>query len=140
MAGKANPSGLLLTWHLQDAFEVHIQEAGKPGARVRKKSHGTVQSIRITEKGKVGKKTDQLLMLVTTTTQDAKEAPYALQAVKLTWSELRPDLVAAVKKGLVNKPSLTQLASKPCSLVWTSVVSFCVLCLQGKSRASTTSG
>ena len=140
MAGKANPSGLLLSWHLQEAFEVVFHEPTKSGQRTRTKRHGTVQSMRITEKGKVENKTDQLLMLVTTSTQDAKEAPYALQAAKLTWSELRPDLVAAVKKGLVNKPPLTQLASKPCSLVWTSVVSFCVLCLQGKSRASTASG
>ena len=140
MAGKANPSGLLLTWHLQDAFEVHIQEAGKPGARVRKKSHGTVQSMRITEKGKVENKTDQLLMLLTTTTQDAKAAPYALQFGKLTWSGLRPDLLEAVKKGLVSKPTPKQVASKLCSHVSSSVVSFCVLCLKAKSRASTASG
>ena len=74
MAGKANPSGLLLSWHLQDAFEVVIQEAVKPGARTRTKKHGTVQNMRITEKGKVENKTDQLLMLVSTTTQESKEA------------------------------------------------------------------
>ena len=140
MAGKANPSGLLLSWHLQDAFEVVIQEAAKSGARTRTKKHGTVQNMRITEKGKVENKTDQLLMLVTTTTQDAKEAPYALQFGKLTWSGLRPDLLEAVKKGLVSKPTPKQVASKLCSHVSSSVVSFCVLCLKVKSRASTTSG
>jgi hypothetical protein len=134
MAGKANPSALLLSWHLQEAFEVVIHEAGKPGARPRTKRHGQAQNMRITEKGKVENKTDQLLMLLTTTTQDAKEAPYALQFAKLTWSGLRPD---AVKKGLPNKPTPMQVAS---SLVSTSVVSFGVLCLQGKSRPSTTSG
>ena len=140
MAGKANPSALLLSWHLQDAFEVVIHEAGKAGARARTKRHGQVQSMRITEKGKVENKTDQVLLLLTTTTQDEKEAPYALQAAKMTWSELRPDLVAGVKKGLPTKPTLMQVASKPCSLVSTSVVSFFVLCLQGKSRQCTTSG
>ena len=87
------------------------------------------QNMRITGKGKVENKTDQLLMLLATTTQEAKEAPYALQFAKLTWSGLCPDLVEAVKKGLPNKPTPTQVASKPCSLVSTSVVSFCVLCL-----------
>ena len=61
MAGKANPSGLLLSWHLQDAFEVVIQEATKSGQRVRTKRHGTVQNMRITEKGKVENKTDQVI-------------------------------------------------------------------------------
>ena len=136
----ARPDALLFRCHLHDASAAVFQAEVTASQRTMRKKHGTVQNMRITEKGKVENKTDQLLMLVTTTTQDAKEAPYALQAAKLTWSELRPDLVAAVKKGLVNKPSLMQLASKPCSLVWTSVVSFCVLCLQGKSRASTASG
>ena len=140
MAGTANPSALLLSWTLQEPFDVVINEAGKPGARPRTKRHGQAQNMRITEKGKVENKTDQVLLLLTTTTQDKKEAPYALQAAKMTWTELRPDLVAAMKKGLPNKPTLTQVASKPCSLVSTSVVSFCVLCLQGKSRASTASG
>ena len=73
---------------------------------------------------------DQVLLLLTTTTQADNEAPYALQAAKLTWSELRPGLLADVKKGLVKQPTIMQLASKPCSLMSTSVVSFCVLCLQ----------
>ena len=89
---------------------------------------------------KVENKTDQLLMLVSTTTQDAKEAPYALQFGKLTWSGLRPDLLEAVKKGLVSKPTPKQVASKLCSHVSSSVVSFGMLCLKAKSRASTASG
>ena len=75
MAGKANPSALLLSWHLQDAFEVVIHEDVKAGQRVRKKKHGQVQIMRITEKGKVENKTDQVLWMVSTTTQDEGDAP-----------------------------------------------------------------
>ena len=94
--------------HLQDAFEVVFQEDVKAGARVRKKKHGQVQNMQITENGKVENKTDQVLLMVSTTTQDDERPFYALQARKLTWSELRPDLLAAVKKGLPKQPTLTQ--------------------------------
>ena len=99
MAGKANPSTLLLSWHLQEAFEVVFQEDVKADQRVRRKKHGQVENMRITEKGKVENQTDQVLLMGSTTTQDDDEAPSALQAGKLTWSELRLALLAAGKKG-----------------------------------------
>ncbi len=118
--GKSNPSALLLSWHLQGAFEVVFQEDAKPNQRVRKKKHGQLQSMRVTEKGRVENKTDQVLMMLTTTTQDDGDAPFALQVAKLNWLELRHDLLVDLKKGLQKQPTLVQLASKLCSIVVSS--------------------
>ena len=103
MAGKANPSALLLSWQLRDDFEVIVHEEVKHGQRQRSKKHGRAQDIRITEKGRVGNMTDQVLLFVSTTSQDADAPPFALQLLKLNYSALRHDLLAEVKKGLDKK-------------------------------------
>ena len=54
----------------------------------------------MTETGRVGNKTDQVLLLVSTTTQDADALPFALQVAKLNYSTFRRDLLGDVKKGL----------------------------------------
>lgn len=140
MAGKANPSTLLLSWQLLNGFDVIIHEEPKAGARQRSKRLGQLLDMRITEKGRVENKTDQVLVLVSTKSQNDDDPPFALQMAKLNYAALHPDLLAAVKKGQVKKPSLVQLASKSCSNVSASVVSFCVSCLQEKSRLCTGCG
>ena len=140
MSGKSDPRALLRSWQLREDFEVVVHEEVKPGARQRSKKYGRAQDMHMTETGRVGNKTDQVLLLVSTTSQDADALPFALQVAKLNYSTLRRDLLADVKKGLDEKPSLGQLASKPCSIVSASVVSFCVSCLQEKSSLCTRNG
>ena len=74
----ARPDALLFRCHLHDASAAVFQADVTANQRVRKKKHGHLQKMRITEKGKVQNKTDQVLLMVSTTTQDEGEAPFAL--------------------------------------------------------------
>ncbi len=110
MASKSNPSCLLLQWRLVRAFEVVVVEGPRPGSRSMTKNRGTVSVMRDTNKGKVDNKTDQTLMLLSTTTQAEIAAPYALQASLLDYSGLKKDLLASYRKGLPASPTLLQIA------------------------------
>lgn len=112
MANKSDPSALLLQWRLVRAFEVVVVETSRPNTRVKTKNLGTVSVMRDTNKGKVDNKTDQTLMLLSTTTQAEIAAPYALQVSLLDYSGLNSDLLASYRKGLPPSPTLLQIARK----------------------------
>jgi len=112
MASKANPAALLKGWRLLKGFELVVLEAQTKSSRGKTKSMGTVSEMRDTEKGKVELKTDQVLMLLNTTSQEENAAPYALQVSLLDYTRLNSDLLSAVRKGLPANPSLIQVARK----------------------------
>ena len=89
-----------------------MTEESTTGGRAKTKRMGVVTAIRDTEKGKVGNKTGQLLMLISTNKQDAEAPPYALQAKLLDFKGLDSDLLASYKKDLPSKPTLIQTSRK----------------------------
>ena len=56
----ARPDALLFRCHLHDASAAVFQADVTASQRTRTKKHGHVQNMRITEKGKVENKTDQV--------------------------------------------------------------------------------
>ena len=117
MAGKHNPIALHSSWHLKEDFDVTVLENVAVGTRQRTKKYGNVSDMRFTEKGRVDNKTDQVLMLLSTTTQKEDEPPFAFQVAKLTYTGLRHDLLAKLQKALPAKPTFAQLARKSTSHV-----------------------
>ena len=109
---RNDPSALLNTWTLQRGFEMTVTEESTTGGRARTKRYGVVTEMRDTEKGKVGNKTGQVLMLITTNKQDAEAPPYALQAKLLDFKGLATDLLTSYRKELPAKPTLIQIARK----------------------------
>lgn len=109
MASKANPAYLLLSWKLQDGFEVYACNPAKTG-RVTHKKLGTVSKMSHSEKAKVENKTDQAVFMLHTTAQEAGAPPYSLQTAKLDYKGLRRDLREAVEKGLPKSPTPGVLA------------------------------
>ena len=75
MAGRHNPIALLSSWHLKDDFVFTVLENVAVGTRQRTKLYGNVSDMRFTEKGRVENKTDQVLLLLSTTTQNADDPP-----------------------------------------------------------------
>ena len=73
---RSDPSTLLNTWTLQRGFEMTVTEESTTGGRAKTKRYGVVTEMRDTEKGKVGNKVDQVLMVLTTTTQEDGAPPY----------------------------------------------------------------
>ena len=63
MSGKSDPRALLRSWQLREDFEVVMYEEAKTGTRQRSKKYGRAQDIHMTETGRVGNKTDQVLLL-----------------------------------------------------------------------------
>ena len=57
----ARPDALLFRSHLHDASAAVFQADVTASQRTRRKKHGTVQNMRITEKGKVENKTEQVI-------------------------------------------------------------------------------
>ena len=109
MAGKANPSYVLLGWKLQGGFEVFVSNPTNNG-RVAQKRLGVVTKMSHTEKGKVENKVDQAVFLVHTNAQEEGAPPFALQTAKLDFKSLRRDLKEAVQKGLPSVPAPGVLA------------------------------
>ena len=89
-----------------------VTEESTTGGRAKTKRYGVVTEMRDTEKGKVGNKTGQVLMLITTNKQDAEAPPYALQAKLLDFKGLDSDLLASYRKDLPSKPTLIQTSRK----------------------------
>lgn len=112
MAAKHDPSTLLCNWALRDGFEVVVTEPTPVSGRVKTKRLGVVTEMRDTEKGKVGNKTGQVLMLISTNRQDEVAPPYALQAKLLDFKGLHSDLLSSYKKDLPTRPTLIQMARK----------------------------
>ena len=112
MVSKADPSALLLKWKLTEGFEVVVCQAVAAGARPKLKKYGTVVDIRDTEKGKVENKTDQVLMLLTTSMMKDDAPPYALQVALLDFKGLDKDILTAYHKKLPATPTLIQIARK----------------------------
>ena len=100
MASRADPSALLLRWKLTEGFEVVVCQAVAAGARPTLKKYGTVVDIRDTEKGKVENKSDQVLMLITTSTMSKSAQPLALQVALLDFKGLNTDIITAYNKKL----------------------------------------
>ena len=117
MTVKHNPIVLHSSWHLKEDFEVNVLENVAAGTRQRTKRYGSVSDMHFTEKGRVDNKTDQVLMLLSTTTQKEDDPPFGLQMAKLTYSGLRHDLLAKLQKALPPKPSFAQVARKSSSCV-----------------------
>ena len=112
MASRADPSALLLRWKMSEGFEVAFHQAVATGARAKLKKMGTVVDIRDTEKGKVENKTDQVLMLLTTSMMKEDAPPYALQVALLDFKGLDKDILTAYNKKLPATPTLIQIARK----------------------------
>ena len=89
-----------------------VTEESTTGGRPKTKRYGVVTEMRDTEKGKVGNKTGQVLMLITTNQQKEGAPPYALQARLLEFKGLDSDVLASYKKDLPVKPSLIQTSRK----------------------------
>ena len=85
-----------------------VTEESTTGGRSKTKRMGVVTEIRDTEKGRVGNKTGQVLMLISTNKQDVDAPPYALQAKLLEFKGLDSDVLASYKKDLPVKPTLIQ--------------------------------
>ena len=81
MAAKADPSALLKSWRLSKGFELSVVNAPTKNAREKIKRLGTVTEMRDTEKGRVELKTDQVLMLLNTSTQEEHAAPTRCKSV-----------------------------------------------------------
>lgn len=112
MVSKADPSSILLRWRMTDGFQVAFYQPVPTGARPKLRKMGTAVDIRDTEKGKVENKSDQVLMLLTTSTMKEHAPPYALQVALLDFSGLDKDILAAYHKKLPAKPTLIQIARK----------------------------
>ena len=131
MAGTANPSALLLKWKLVEGFEMVFIQPPKGTGRGKTRKMGTVANIRDTGKGKVDNRTDQVLMLVTTTTMEENEAPYALQVALLDFKGLHKDILAMYNRKLPAAPTSTpiQLAREQ-ALSAANVAFMCYVCVQ----------
>ena len=112
MASRADPSALLLRWKMTEGFEVAVCQPVKADARPKLKKYGTVVDIRDTEKGKVKNKSDQVLMLITTSTMSKSAQPLALQVALLDFKGLDKDIITAYNKKLPASPTLIQIARK----------------------------
>ena len=106
MPAKADPSALLLKWELKGGFELVVVQEPTSG-RTKRKLLGVVTAWHDTEKGQVENKRDQVLCLLHTSKQE-DAAPYALQARKLEYSGLSPELLKDVKKALTASSTLIQ--------------------------------
>ena len=93
------------------------------------KKYGTVVDIRDTEKGKVENKSDQVLMLITTTTMKENAQPLALQVALLDFKGLDKDIITAYNKKLPASPTLIQIARKQ-ALLAAHVTCMCDGCMQ----------
>ena len=89
-----------------------VTEESTTGGRSKTKRMGVVTEIRDTEKGRVGNKTGQVLMLISTSKQEVGAPPYALQAKLLEFKGLDSDVLASYKKDLPVKPTLIQTSRK----------------------------
>ena len=89
-----------------------VTEESTTGGRSKTKRMGVVTEIRDTEKGRVGNKTGQVLMLISTNKQEVGDPPYALQAKLLEFKGLDSDVLASYKKDLPVKPTLIQTSRK----------------------------
>ena len=126
-AAKHDPRSLKNDWELKDGFELVFVEPSS-GARTKRKMMGQVVTWRDTEKGKVDNKQDQVLCLLTCSTQAEDAPPYALQAKKLDYSKLSVGLLKDVKKGLDSKSTLIQTSRKSSSTHDCVVPSCCMVC------------
>ena len=129
MASRADPSALLLRWKLTEGFEVVVCQPVTKEARPKLKKYGTVVDIRDTEKGKVENKSDQVLMLITTTTMKENAQPLALQVALLDFKGLDKDIITAYNKKLPASPTLIQIARKQ-ALLAAHVTCMCDGCMQ----------
>ncbi len=111
MTTKSDPRCLLLSWKLQKGFELVVMETTQKGGRVKSKNMGTVAKMQSTGKGLVGNKRDQLLMFLSTTSQDENAPPYSLQVGLLDYKSLNANILSSVNTGMGVKPSHEQLAS-----------------------------
>ena len=127
-AAKHDPRALNLAWELKDGFELVFVEP-TAGARTKRKQIGQVVTWRDTEKGKVDNKQDQVLCLLTCSTQGVDAPPYALQVKKLDYSKLSIGLLKDVKKGLSATSTLIQTSRKSSSTRDCVVPSCCVVCV-----------
>ena len=110
-------------------------DASTKNSRVKNKSLGTVTEMRDTEKGRVELKTDRVLMLLNTSTQEENAVPYSLQVSLLDYKGLNSDLLSAVRKGLPVTPTLIQVASKHPALATVQHTSVCDVCREAQGSA-----
>ena len=78
---------------------------------MKSKNMGTVAKMQSTGKGIVGNKRDQLLMFLSTTTQDDNAPPYSLQVGLLDYKSLNSNNLSSVNTGMGAKPTLEQIAT-----------------------------
>ena len=135
MAAKANPSALLKSWRFSKGFELMVVEAPTKNTREKIKRLKTVTEMRDTEKGRVELKTDQVLMLLNTSTQEENAAPYSLQVCLLDYKALNTDLLASIRKGLPAAPSLIQVARKHPAFATVLHTSVCDVCREAQGSA-----
>ena len=80
MGAKTDPVAVLLKWLLREEFEPVFGQATGENKRPEMKLMGTVTDVRHTEKGMVERKSDQVIFVISTSTQAALDPLYALQA------------------------------------------------------------